>query len=345
MIEYYYSTDDSAWYKTNPYGYIDVTGDDSMIDTDTFDENDFSSIDVTADSMYYYVKAVAVAGSDTDGAAMLGELGLDDVSAETVYDITFTKADKKLVEIKLTCEFSSNLTSEELAEQGIKSMRISNFVLTMAPNTEAISVPADILTIAVLEDDYDSSDDYGDSDSDYTDSWENEEAIHNGWSSYYNSYCDKTGTFVMTNPATYEEIPVTLNGTENWYFDNQWSFGTYLAVRDDAINTEGPAYEVLYEDSDVKVNMENFERATIYLLEKDYDENATSADIVPIVVNDRQAFYLVTRHTEWSRDIVILQDVGFKTYVGIEIETCDVNTEALRLVEKFLLNFVYDGAQ
>ena len=166
-------------------------------------------------------------------------------------------------------------------------------------------------------------------------------SVHEGWSEYYDDYIDKTGKFTMTYGSDNKEIAVTLNGKDNWFYNNQWSFGTYLAVRDDSISDDSPAAEILYTDSNIKVNKKSNERALVYLLGADYMEDKTSADIVPIIVNDKQGYYLTIYESDWSREIVALQDVGFNTYVSIHIDTKDTSTETLKLVETYLLNFVY----
>lgn len=345
MYDYTYDKENDVWYKTDPYLYIDATEDDETVSASGWNEDNFSNVEITADTEAYYVSAAAVAGTDADLDAMLGELGLTSSNAETIYNFTFDKETKELEEVKVTCTLN-DISAEELAEQGIETIEIDDLIMIMRPNSTPIEVPADIVATAISEEEYDETYLYKDGDDlglgeGTEDEWaEDEEAIHEGWSSYYNSCSDATGTFTMYDLDTYTEIPVTLNSQDGWYFDNQWSFGTYLAVRDNNISTDSPAYEVLYEDSGVQVNYDNFDRAIMHLLNEDWRELTVSDDVVPIVVNDRQAFYLVIDN-EYGREIVILQDVGFDTYVGISIETYDIETDILKIVEKFLLNFTY----
>lgn len=346
MYDYTYDKENDVWYKTDPYLYIDATEGDETVSASDWNEDNFSNVEVTADTEAYHVSAVAVTGTGTDLGAMFSELGLTSSGAETIYNFTFDKETKELEEVKVTCTLN-DISAEELAEQGIETIEIDDLVMIMRPNSIPIEVPADIVATAISEEEYDETYLYKDGDDlglgeGTEDEWtEDEEAIHEGWSSYYNSYSDTIGTFIMYDLDAYTEIPVTLNGQDGWYFDNQWSFGTYLAVRDDNISTGSPAYEVLYEDSDVQVNYDNFDRAIMHLLNEDWNELTVSDDVVPIVVNDRQAFYLVIDDNEYGREIVILQDVGFDTYVGISIETYDIETDILKIVEKFLLNFTY----
>lgn len=337
---YSYNNEEGQWYVSESL-YIDSDDIDvSFITTDDIELDDLTEIVVTADDKYYYAEAKAVAGSETDGFGFTDSMGFGDFSTDTTIKFKFDKNTYALVSMDAVCVFDTENIDASALEEGISSMKIDDLIIHFELNTTPITVPNDVIKSAIEYSDYD--------DDIYTPVEPTEgaeDAIHKGWSAYYNSYNSKTGLFEMTIDDEYNTIDVTLNGKDNWYYDNQWSFGTYLAVRDDKICKDGPAYEVLYEDSDVKVNTTNSERAVADLLKKDYEEKYTSADIVPVTVNDRQCFVFESYRSKYSRTVSILQDIGFYTYVSIEIETEDLDTPMVSLAETFMLNFTYDGAQ
>lgn len=332
---YSYNSEEEQWYVSESL-YIDSDEIDvSFITTDDIELDDLTEIVITADDKYYYAEAKAVAGSETDGFGFTAGMGLGDFGTDTTIKFKFDKNTYALVSMDAVCAFDTENMDASALEEGISSMTMEDLVVHFELNTTPITVPDDVIKSAIKEDDYTVT----------TPNDDEEDAIHRGWSSYFNSYNSETGVFKMTIDDDYNEISVTLNGKDNWYYDNQWSFGTYLAVRDDKICKEGPAYEVLYEDSDVKVNVDNTERAVADLLKNDYNEMFTSADIVPVTVNDRQCFIFESYRSKYNRTINILQDIGFYTYVSIEIETEDLDTPTVDLAETFLLNFTYDGVQ
>lgn len=330
---YSYDSEEEQWYVSESM-YIDSDDIDvSFITTDDIDLEDLTEIVITADDKYYYVEAKAVAGSETDGFGFTDGMGFGDFDTDTTIKFKLDKNTYALVSMDAVCAFDTENIDASAFEEGISSMTMEDLVIHFELNTTPITVPDDIIKSALKEDDYTVITPEND-----------EDAIHKGWGSYYNSYNSDAGKLNMSVDDNYNEICITINGKDNWFFDNQWSFGTYLVVRDDSVVDDGPAYEVFYGESDIKVNA-NTERAVIELVGKDYDQICTSADVVPIVVNGKQAFYLQTRLTKYSRDICILQDIGLPYYVEIEIDTEDVNTSTHELVEKFLLNYTYDGAQ
>lgn len=332
MREYIYSAPEDAWYYNDTY-YIDASGDEGILDTDGLIAEDFDKVEVTVEDNMYVVTAVAVAGTDIDGSTMMSSFGFDGLNSTSNYTFKFDKKTMDLIGIYVTCTF--DIDEESMKAEGITSAEVSDFVLTFEPNNEPVVIPEDIVSNAVALE-------YSES---VTPPDEDEDELHKGWGNYYNSYKDETGKFTMTYGPDEVEVPVTLNGKENWFFDNSWSFGTYLAVKDNSIAKDEPAHEVYYGSSKVTVNNENTERVVMALLANDYEEKLTSADIVPIIVNDRQGFYLVSYQSDWSRTINVLQDIGFNKYVSIDISTNDTKTDTLKIVEMFLLNFVYDGAQ
>lgn len=332
---YSYNSEEEQWYVSESL-YIDSDDIDvSFITTDDIELDDLTDIVITADDKYYYAEAKAVAGSETDGFGFTDGMGLGDFGTDTTIKFKFDKNTYALISMDAVCAFDTENMDASTLEEGISSMTMEDLVIHFELNTTPITVPDDIVKSALKEDDYTVT----------TPNDDEEDAIHRGWSSYFNSYNSETGVFKMTIDDDYNEISVTLNGKDNWYYDNQWSFGTYLAVRDDKICKEGPAYEVLYEDSNVKVNVDNTERAVADLLKNDYEERFTSTDIVPVTVNDRQCFIFESYRSKYNRTINILQDIGFYTYVSIEIETEDLDTPTVDLAETFLLNFTYDGVQ
>ena len=314
------------------------------------DPEDFSVVETTSDDENIYITAIANPDLDLEGMDLFSVFGVEDIEFNITCNFVFDKDSHELVSMELICEYG-DLVSEDMRESGIKSISIDEFTVLFVPNNTPVTVPEDIIANAVVEDDYDwdydtdDEDDYDwdydtDDEDDYDWDYEEEESIHEGWGFWYNDYCEETGMFPMYYNG--EEIQVTLNGQDNWYFDNSLETIAQLAVRDDSLADDCPAYEVNYSNSWCTVD-EDIQGAKDYLMEYDYEEKYTYDDIVPLVVNERQCFCFVADETESYRYMVILQDIGFDEYVEICISTYDVETDVLDLAGMFMLNFVYNG--
>ncbi len=327
--EYTFSAEDDAWYKTESGYFGDGALDNSMMgDFSNMDTDEFSVVETTTDDENIYITATVSPDLDLEAMDMFSELGLEDMEFGISCNFVFDKETHAFVSMELICEYS-DLISEELKENGVKSISIDEFVIKFMSNTTPVSVPEDVIANALEEDDYDWNIDT-----------DEEESIHEGWGSWYNGYCEETGEFPMYYNG--EEIKVSLNGQENWYFDNSLSTIAQLAVRDDSVSDYGPAYEVSYSNSWCMVDGD-MQSAKDYLMEYDFEGTHTDDEIVPLVVNGKQCFCFVAYETEFYRSINILQDIGFDEYVEISISTDDVETDVLELAGKFMLNFVYDG--
>lgn len=333
--EYVNSEGEDIWYYTEAFWADGGFDTEEILDTDTLNMEDFDSIVTTIADGYISIRAVAKADSDADTTnELMSSAGFDGIRAVAVYQFRFHEDTHLLEDITVTCDIDMQALQEQMDAEGIKSLNISDFYILMGVNNTPIELPKEIEENAVkLDEDFD----YG------FEPQPVEPSIHKGWGAYYNSYTDNKGVFKMPYGENNVDCEVTISGAENWFFDNSWSFGTYLAVKDDTLSTDGPAHEIFYGDSDIIVNAESFDRAAAELLEHDFTQEKTSDDIVPIVVGGKQAFYFVSYSSEYRRTINILQDIGFNTYVAIDISTEDTTTDTLKLIEAFLLNINIDN--
>ena len=80
------------------------------------------------------------------------------------------------------------------------------------------------------------------------------------------------------------------------------------------------------------------EKAAEELVEADFSEKATVADVVTFVCNEKQCYYLDVSMYDNVRTYIIFQDIGLDSYVRISIVTTDVETDPIELIEMFLLN-------
>ena len=348
--EYTYSAEEDVWYKSEYVDFEEDTVDGLMGDFLDTEAGGFSVVETTNDDENIYITAIVSPDLDLEGVDLFSGLGMENIDFSATCNFVFDKATHVLVSLEIVCEYG-DLVSEDLRENGVKSISIDEFTVLFMPNNTPVSVPEDVIANAVVEDEddydweFDTEDDYDwefDTEDDYD--WEFdtevEESIHEGWGFWYNDYCEETGMFPMYYNG--EEIQVTLNGQDNWYFDNSMETIAQLAVRDDSLVDDCPAYEVNYCNSWCTVE-EDIQGAKDYLIEYDYEEKYTYDDIVPLVVNERQCFCFVADETDSYRYMVILQDIGFDEYVEICISTYDVETDVLELAGKYMLNFVYDG--
>ena len=129
-----------------------------------------------------------------------------------------------------------------------------------------------------------------------------------------------------------------MTGQEGWWFDNQYTYSTYVVVEDTSVSADEPAYEIGYNMSDIKVNATSAERAVAYLLTTDYSQKKTAADITSFVCNNKTGYYIVDDSWTYSKEITILQDIGVGYYLEIEIKTVDLKTDVLSIIPKFLIN-------
>ncbi len=348
--EYTYSAEEDVWYKSE---YVDLdadTVDGLMGDFFDTEADEFTVTETTSDDKNIYITAIVSPDWDLEGMDLFSGLGMENIDFSVTCNFVFDKVTHVLVSVEIVCEYG-DLVSEDLRENGVKSISIDEFTVLFMPNNTPVSVPEDVIANAVVEDEddydweFDTEEDYDwefDTEEDYD--WEFdtevEESIHEGWGFWYNDYCEKTGMFPMNYNG--EEIQVNLSGQDNWYYDNSLETIAQLAVRDDSLVDDCPAYEVNYCNSWCTVE-EDIQGAKDYLIEYDYEEKYTCDDIVPFVVNERQCFCFVTDETDSYRYMVILQDIGFDEYVEICISTYDTETDVLELAGEFMLNFVYEG--
>jgi len=327
--EYSFNAEEDTWYKTESDYFGDSAIANGMMgDFSDMSADEFSVVETTTDDKNIYIIATVSPDLNLDAMDMFSEIGLEDLEFNVTCNFVFDKATHAFVSMELRFEYG-DLVTEDMKANGVKSVTIDEFVIKFMPNTTPVSIPEDVIANALEEDDYDWNVDT-----------DEEESIHEGWGSWYNGYCEETGEFPMYYNG--EEIKVSLNGQENWYFDNSLSTIAQLAVRDDSVSAYGPAYAVCYSHTWCTVDGD-MQSAKDFLMEYDFEGTHTDDEIVPLVVNGKQCFCFVAYETEFCRNINILQDIGFDEYVEISISTEDMETDALKLAEKFMLNFVYDG--
>ena len=116
-----------------------------------------------------------------------------------------------------------------------------------------------------------------------------------------------------------------------------------MAVDDPEISDYAPAYEVDYGDSCVSVT-NNLERAMAELVTRDYTETKGMSDVVPIVCNGKQCFYLDISSYDNVYSYIVFQDIGMESYVEIAIITYD-DSDPMTVIQKFLLDFSSNQGQ
>lgn len=315
----YECQEDGSWLKST-YAYFELEDEESEDALDNPFESLFDAV-VTADDNFYYVKG-DFKGEDVEG--LLDGLGMGDSGMSAFCEMRFNKNDKKIVDITIAFKLG-----EIKSEEGTVS--IDEFAISVKQNTTPIVIPEEVLA-AKSEYDVDINIDIDDSDE------EDEDALHPQWGKWYNEYKDTYGEFIYYDEVTDRDIPVTLTGQEGWWFDNQYTYSTYVVVEDTSVCTDEPAYEVGYTMSDIKVNTENAERVVAYLLTTDYSQKKTSADIASFICNGKYGYYIVDDSWTYSKEITVLQDIGVGYYLEITIDTSDIKTDALTIIQKFLLN-------
>lgn len=156
---------------------------------------------------------------------------------------------------------------------------------------------------------------------------------------------DTYGQWERTGELEWEQesgmVTIFLNGKDNWYYDNSWSW-VELLVDDPAVNPDG-AYEVQYD----QVYKEISEMTNDDLLEEiaGYGSKATINDVMTFTCNGRTCYYYVDTQWKYWKDVFVLQDIGGKNFLKIEIRINDedmtneeAHTNALKYIEMFVLN-------
>lgn len=322
--EYSFDSETGVWVKSQ-YAYIELEEEE---DTEESPLEGMANIEITQDDKFFYLSG------ELDSTEVFGDeesLGMDGLEMGTTScKIAFDKTTKKVVNAEVVIKFNVPETEDA-------TMSVDDFVIKVEALTEPIVIPEEALNAELdteIEIDWEIDDDEDDNlpePEKYT-----KDEMPEGWGEWYDEYNCKSGTFMMSDEETYESIPVTVYAKENWYFDNQYKYSLYLAVDDPAVCDYAPAYEVDYGDSYVSVTEP--EKAAEELVEADFSENATVADVVTFVCNEKQCYYLDASMFDTVRSYIIFQDIGLDSYVHISIVTTDLTTDPLELIEMFLLN-------
>lgn len=320
--EYSFDSENSIWVKSE-YAYI-ATEDDLQ----DFPYESLTDAEVTQDDAFYYVTGVV---EDVESLGDVDSLGVDGLEMSNVSCVfKFDKKTKSVVSVEFVYKFDMDGVDGE-------SMSVDDLLILIETCEEPIVIPEEALA-AELRTDTESD-------------WEDilgedivlpepekyaESEMPEGWGTWYDEYNCKSGTFLVWAKETWENIPVTVYAKENWYFDNQYNYMLYLAVNDPEISEDSPAYEVCYEDSEVWVT--DAETAPETLVTMDYNEVTAVEDVVPVVVDGRQCFYLENTAYEYVRSFVVFQDVGLDSYIMISISTGDLTSNPIDIVQKFMLS-------
>lgn len=336
---YSYEDPDEGWITYNiDYNVPEIDG----IDTD-FNEIElsmFKNIDIKAEGNTIVVTAVADSNELADMMEVTEMFGIDENTEglKLYYVMTFDADSYDLMNIEITCNLSEVITKGVVDENNMMINDISDMIIIFEPNFVPVEVPDEVKQNAKKMDDEQNTS-YNDFDNDVIDNESiGKEVLHKGWSDFYNTYSDSKGEFPVY--VNNDEVNITVSGKDNWFFDNTLNSATYVAVRDDSVNTYRPAYEADYSDSYLKVNLESIERVLVRLLSADYDQNCTSADIKQLTINGKACYYLVTSRNTWGTDICVLQDIGTDDYIEINIQYNgeDLNVDAAKLVQMFALD-------
>lgn len=317
--EYSYDSDTQVWVKSQ-YSYVAAEEDE-----EDFPVESLTNVEITEDGAFYYLTGEV---DDFDLWGDVSSLGVEGLEMNTIFcKFKFAKETKKMASAELGYNFE--VETEDV------SMSVDDMSITIESLTEPIVIPAEALA-AELETETDWETIFGEDNTlpepeKYTAS-----EMPAGWGTWYNEYNCKSGTFIMWTNDTWESIPVTVYAKENWYFDNQYNYTLYLAVNDPEVSDDSPAYEVDYEDSEVLVA--DVEVVSEKLVTEDYNGVTTVEDVVPVVCDGRQCFYLDTTAYEYIRTFVIYQDIGLDSYVKISIMTSDLATDSFDIVKNFMLS-------
>lgn len=331
--EYSFDSEKGMWTKAE-YAHVEL---DPEEDSEKSPLEEMENVEITQDDEFYYLTGELSSAEVFGDTESLGMDGLE--MGATSCKLKFDKKTKKMDSAEVVIKFVAPET-----EDG--TMSVDDFVVTVEGLTEPIMIPEEALN-AELDTDIDI-------DWDIVDDWEDElnlpepekyteSEMPEGWGEWYDEFNCKSGTFMMWDDETYENIPITVCERENWYFDNQFTYTLYLAVNDPVISEYSPAYEVTYEDSDTSAAEP--ENAPERLVDADFNEKTTIEDVVPIVCNGKQCYYLENTAYEYVRSFIVFQDIGLDTYVKISVMTSDFATEPLDIIQMFLLNITPDEGE
>lgn len=320
--EYSFDSDNSIWVKSE-YAYI--AAEDDLQD---FPYESMTDAEVTQDDAFYYVKGVV---EEVENLGDVDSLGVDGLEMNNVScAFKFDKKTKSVVSVEFVYKF-------EIEDVEGEDVSIDDMLVLIETCEEPIVIPEEALAAEYdTEVDIDWDDILGEDTvlpepEKYTES-----EMPEGWGTWYEEYNCKSGSFFVWAKDTWENIPVTVYAKENWYFDNQYNYMLYLAVNDPEISEETPAYEVCYEDSEVWVT--DAELAPEELVAMDYNEVTTVEDVVPVVCDGRQCFYLDNTAYEYVRSFIVFQDIGLDSYIMISIMTGDLTTDSFDIVQEFMLS-------
>lgn len=334
--EYSYDAEYDMWFKSE-YAYIDLEEEDEE-DSDETPLDTMTNITITKEGDVYVLSGDLSSDETTDLTESMGVDGAEITSAKCRYE--FDAKTKAVVSANVVITFA------DMDVDGV-TMTMDDLVVSMESITAPIEIPEEALAAETdVEVDIDWDYIYGDDEDENIPEPEKYDVseLPANWDDWYKEeYDSKSGSFLMWSDTNAVNIPVTLYANDNWYFDTQYKYTLYLAVNDPAIEESSPAHEVDYSDSGVVVK--DPERGAMELLEKDYENTKTLDDVVPLVCNGKQCFYLDISYSDYSRSFVVFQDIGMEYYVEINIRTYDLTTEPLAIVEKFLINLTQSGGQ
>lgn len=343
--EYFYHVTERKWTKSQ-YAYIDLEEDDEEEGDDESALERMVNTQVTRDGDFYYLIGDM---SNKDVSELTGVMGTIGLSADfVVCEMKFDAKTKKFLSAMITVKLEEGQTTID----GV-GMSMDKFVVTMEELTEPIVIPEEALAAESdvevdidweIIDDEDDEEDTDDKTVEVPEPGKYAKSeMPEGWDGWYDEYNCKSGSFLMWSDEFGGNIPITIYEKENWYFDNQYEYSLYLAVDDPAISDYAPAYEVDYSDSYVDVSG-NLEREMAELVTRDYTKTKGISDVVPIVCNGKQCFYLDVSSYENVYSYIIFQDIGMETFVEIAITTYD-NSDPLTVIQKFLLDISQSEGQ
>lgn len=315
--EYSFDSENSIWVKSQ-YAYI--AAEDGLQD---FPYETMKDAEVSKDDAFYYVTGVVEDVESLGDADSLGVDGLEMGAVSCVFK--FDKKTKDVVSVEFAYKFDMDGVDGE-------TVSVDDFLVFVETYEEPIVIPEEALAAEFdTEVDIDGEVIPGDGEDGATVS-----GMPESWGSSYDSYKDKSGSFLMWSDELGDNIPITLYENDNWYFDNQYTYTLYAVVDDPAVCDYAPAHQVDYGDSGVST--EDPEAAMPMILERDFTESKTVEDIVPFVCGGKQCFYLDISIYDSVSTYVVLQDIGLESYVDISIISYDTESDPLTLIQKFLIS-------
>lgn len=314
--EYSFDNENSVWVKSQ-YEYIAA---DELQD---FPYETMKDAEVSQEGEFYYVTGVV---EDVENLGDVDSFGVDGLEMDSVScSFKFDKKTKNVVSVEFVYKFDM---------EGVDGTSVfeDDLLVVIETYEEPIVIPEEVLAAEFdTEVDIDGEVITGDGEDDVAVS-----ELPENWGGSFDSYKDKSGSFLMWSDELGDNIPITLYENDNWYFDNQYTYTLYAVVDDPAVCDYAPAHQVDYGDSGVST--EDPEAAMPMILERDFTESKTVEDIVPFVCGGKQCFYLDISIYDSVSTYVVLQDIGLESYVDISIISYDTESDPLTLIQKFLIS-------